>query len=70
MEIGQNVAPLCSTSCVGRALQPTLVTSKKKKKKEKKRGNVKKNKARMWRPMSRGCPVRANGIALEGWVEM
>lgn len=36
MEIGQNVAPLCSTSCVGRALQPTLVTSKKKKKKRKK----------------------------------
>lgn len=57
---------------VGRALQPTLVTSKKKKKKEreKKERENKKNKARMWRPMSRGYPVRANGIALEGWVEM
>jgi hypothetical protein len=56
---------------VGRALQPTLVTSKKKKeKREKKRGKSKKNKARMWRPMSRDYPVRANGIALEGWVEM
>jgi hypothetical protein len=45
---------------------------KRERKKEKKMGT--KNKARTWRPISRGSLVRANGIALEefwnGCVEM
>jgi hypothetical protein len=43
-------------------------------KKEKRRRKRAKNKARTWRPISRGSLVRANGIALEefwnGCVEM
>lgn len=54
----------------GAGVTTNACDKQEKEKKEKKRGNVKKNKARMWRPMSRGYPVRANGIALEGWVEM